>query len=723
MLLLTAWPQCFAAGGWAWVVDVDTKAVEVLERAVGLVCRAADVEVPTGWAAPEDELLRRLTPLSPVFQSLDGCRQAAAYYTPAPLHGLDDLNLLLPVSEASSLDLSSFRDSLSGDVAMVSASYPDTPADRRISWLLWLLQKYAWGIGFAVEGEPTDVSLHVSAKVAAARAACDARGPHDAAKPFLLVVGDVSGIQPYIFGIASTNVGGGVAKRLRARSLFVQLLSDIAALQCLRACDPPVPLCNVLMASGGKFYLLLPNTEAVRDNLASAQTRMDRWLLDSLNAELGINLAWLEFDASGFGAGDSGFGDLVFEANRLRTERKSQLFKDILQRDGTWDESAFLREKTVFLGESVCRSCHRRPRTDDEVCDLCGQDKETGGNLIRAQYLHVYDKPSKPGAIGVLGWSVTLSPTPRNDSPLLSKGFKSWDVHALPDGWLQCAFLPIHVPVERGDVLPFEKIAEADDGRPQLAHLKADVDNAGLTFTFGFKRAAVQASLDTAERTVQLSFAFDMFFGGYLAHLLASQSFRCCYSVFGGGDDLYIIGPRETTLNLAERLATDFASYVANVDVHLSAGIVLCKPKDPVASVWRDAEDALERAKTAGRNRLSLFDHTLEWEQMFNLLEDFRRLKQPLSASPSSLLYRLGCYSALSRKVRENSAAWRYQALLVYDQRRNVSDDKQPDVARWMRYLASDPPVESPAAGIEQAEIIARLCMLGKGNTDGRRSE
>ncbi len=50
----------------------------------------------------------------------------------------------------------------------------------------------------------------------------------------MVILGDISGIQNYVFDVVAEE-GGGQAQRLRARSFFVQLLSEVAALRVLRA--------------------------------------------------------------------------------------------------------------------------------------------------------------------------------------------------------------------------------------------------------------------------------------------------------------------------------------------------------------------------------------------------------------------------------------------------------------------------------------------------------
>lgn len=90
---------------------------------------------------------------------------------------------------------------------------------------------------------------------------------------FLLVAGDMSGIQNYIFDIATTGIGG-IARRLRARSLYVQLCSEVASHLVLRKLGLNIPI-HTLMNSGGHFYLLLPNVDEVSNAIQESQREID----------------------------------------------------------------------------------------------------------------------------------------------------------------------------------------------------------------------------------------------------------------------------------------------------------------------------------------------------------------------------------------------------------------------------------------------------------------
>ena len=69
----------------------------------------------------------------------------------------------------------------------------------------------------------------------------------------MIILGDVSGIQRYLFDVSET--GGGQARRLRARSFLVQLLVDCAALRVLDSMGWSLGASHFLFSGAGKFIL------------------------------------------------------------------------------------------------------------------------------------------------------------------------------------------------------------------------------------------------------------------------------------------------------------------------------------------------------------------------------------------------------------------------------------------------------------------------------------
>src|SRR5205823_6497804 len=104
----------------------------------------------------------------------------------------------------------------------------------------------------------------------------------------MIILGDISGIQNYLFDVAEE--GGGQAQRLRARSFFVQLLAETATMRVLRALG--WPLDHILQSGAGKFVLRGPSSPEVDQSLRSEQQAINEWLLRETRAELRLTLAW-----------------------------------------------------------------------------------------------------------------------------------------------------------------------------------------------------------------------------------------------------------------------------------------------------------------------------------------------------------------------------------------------------------------------------------------------
>jgi hypothetical protein len=153
-------------------------------------------------------------------------------------------------------------------------------------------------------------------------------------------------------------------------------------------------------------------------------------------------------------------------------------------------------------------------------------------------------------------------------------------------------------------------------GLEALGILKADVDNLGLLMTCGLPEQKF-----TLSRLATLSRQLHFFFCLYLPRLLATRTeFQDTYTVFAGGDDLFLLGPWNRIIPLAREIRERFADFVAgNPQIHLSAGISLKKAHTPMEQLASSAEGALKQSKNAGRNRLTLFGETVPWEKVGEL--------------------------------------------------------------------------------------------------------
>ena len=247
-----------------------------------------------------------------------------------------------------------------------------------ISILNTLFMKYFWCIPANTQEDYPDVSLYDHLKCTAAICACIYdyhvdRGSidslvdiqNDTNKSFRMMVVDFSGIQKYIYNIKKNKYA---AKRLRARSFMVQLILEEIKEYVLKEFD--LPVFNVLMQSGGKFFVLLPNIQSVDEKIEKMRDRFDNLTLDRFQGEVCLNIA-LSDAFSGVDFAD--FGLLLEKVLKKLNHNKLQKFVNTLSDRG------FVVEQT-FEGKKVCNYCRSFPVFDNDVemCELCGQDMRVG---------------------------------------------------------------------------------------------------------------------------------------------------------------------------------------------------------------------------------------------------------------------------------------------------------------------------------------------------------
>lgn len=608
--------------------------------------------------------------------------------------------------------------------------------DNALVHLTGLLYRYTWCIPSNTQEKVPDVSLFDHMKTTAAIAAClyryhvetgtlnEKEVSRGAGRRFILAVGDLSGIQKYIFDIA--NIGeGGVAKRLRARSLYVQLLSEVAAHKILHELNlPPV---NIVMNSGGRFYLLLPNLDSVKTVLAETQARSDHWLIENFNGELALNMASVEFGDEGFGTvaqgSDSGFGTILRQVNTELQRRKQNRFAGVLQSGTTWREEAFVLPDT-YQGREACHSCRKFPVEVGNLCRHCQRDQSTGTKLAAASYVSFFAGPAS-GEIPALGYSVSLSSQPPGGELKPYLVWKLNDVDVAGQSHLPAGFkyLATHVPREKDRVLDFAEIAQRSNGAQMLGFLKADMDSLGETFVFGLKRDA--GSIDTISRQTSVSRQLDVFFSGWVEHL-TSKEYKDCYTVFSGGDDLFLVGPWDRIMRLARRMNSDLAKFTGNNELTLSAGVVVARPGYPLATAAEQLEHAVERSKSQGKNRITVLGDTMTWSDWDDVLKEWDRVLPFVkegSGMPAAFLYDLLRFGEMWRQYAAyvssggkegDVTGLRFHPMLAYNIARNIDRRRTPELYDWAQSLLRWPPGPGEEKVLRALKLTASLLIYSR---------
>jgi CRISPR-associated protein Csm1 len=565
-------------------------------------------------------------PLCSIFDmvSLTG-RQGESSRNPLPVRALTNENIVHGVTEKMEAELQA-------DLTTLSLLQPEGQKNT----FGFLLQKYGSRIG-----DPNGPEVQVVAYCDAARVA---RALSDnSTDDFLLLKGDLSGIQSYIYGNIQQKTAGGlskVAKRLRGRSILVTLISDFLANILIQelGCSNS----NLLFVGGGHFNLLIPDNHEVRDKIASFEREVTQEMQLQFDGQLQLVLATVNCTRSQL---QRQSGQCFEQLNNARESKKYQPNRHNLV--------------THFFPPSWQTTEEAKTKADDAIIEI-GERFPKKNVLIEAVSTGKNSSQGKNDTlikleIGGRTYQLLMAEHHEEAASILQKinGLESAQVLLMngtrffPDK--NSALLQLKTPIafgfrfvgknvplatyiheKTGDnrIRPqtFEEIArELADGASEsqaqklplemLGALRLDVDDLGYIFNKGLGTGAPLSQLVTLSREMHYFFS---------AHFDKLARKHLLYVIYSGGDDAFVVGGWKNIITFVKELQIDFELYVGkNKNVHFSAGLFLGDPKYPVGRFAEDAGRLLNEAKDSSeeKNRIHIFNHPLRWDAFHKKIE------------------------------------------------------------------------------------------------------
>uniref|UniRef100_A0A7C4RUJ9 CRISPR system single-strand-specific deoxyribonuclease Cas10/Csm1 (subtype III-A) n=1 Tax=Desulfatirhabdium butyrativorans TaxID=340467 RepID=A0A7C4RUJ9_9BACT len=534
----------------------------------------------------------------------------------------------------------SLADGLMNEIETLAKQHPDLGLADLTATLTTLLERYTVNVPSATNLRHPDISLfdHLRTTAAIAQGLYLYQSESDLQKldieskadpKWLLVCGDFSGIQKFIYNLTNK----GAAKGLRGRSFYVQMFCRIACDFILRQAG--LNRAAVLYNSGGKFYLLVPATS--RKPILEAAARINGWLLAEFYGSvfLGIGMTPVTGD--------------MFEQGKMSTAWKQvaeALEKDRLTRFKSHLNPAFFEPDTGFNPVKSCEVCGSRIlEMKSDICGTC-QRLENIGSWIKtmdAVFLVWGDGAESKRIEEAANLKTFLRIEPLGVSVFLISEEKLADIAHIRNLDAECLVLAntlknrlitsISAPAcalslmalgkwnsdrnigPDGDEWDFEDYAKNAIGIQRLGILRMDVDNLGSVFIDGLRwpersqngwgniilengkpKLKTMASIS---RMATLSRQLHWFFAGYVPTLLDQDRFNRCQIVYAGGDDLFVIGSWDQLPSLAETIREDFRRFCCyNPDMSISGGISLHDGKFPIYKGAQMAGEAEHQAKT-----------------------------------------------------------------------------------------------------------------------------
>ena len=503
--------------------------------------------------------------------------------------------------------------------------------------------------------EVCDISLYVHSKITSAVASCmklyfDEQQIQDYKKYcfnsgskifrnekiYLLISGDISGIQDFIYTIPSK----GALKTLRGRSLYIDLLLEEFIDEYLEQIG--LSRANVLYSGGGHFYILVPNIEDTKKAIDKLQAKMNRWLMENIGINLYLAIGMAECSANNLMKSEVQ-GNLFATVNKKLKDDKTIRYS----KDEDFLEHIFNVEKEEDTAKKECNICHNlvdklwKYNSDEEIaCEFCLNLYKLGQDILTQDLVFVISEEKIDGGIKIFG----------KDKDLYMYAVKIEDIDMFKgkilriysknnllenDLAIRLYLADYSAKNENDEVMTFDDLAKSscktDKGIKILGVLRLDVDDLGIAFSSGFvsDKDKIEDNLRyaTLSRYADLSKDISMFFKVAINKICAGDLIGCvdfeekAFNIFGiakaqkrkvniiyaGGDDLFLVGAWDEVLEVAIDINRAFKQFT-NGKLTLSAGMAMFSPTYPISKMAEIAGLLVQMSKNRkDKNSIALF--------------------------------------------------------------------------------------------------------------------
>lgn len=537
--------------------------------------------------------------------------------------------------------------------------------------------------------------LRLTASMSIARYRANKHGKDE--NQAILVMGDVSGIQEYIFShMVSEGVDDKATKRLRGRSFMVRLMTDSVVSYIIEVFK--LYRFNVIWEKSDGFLLMMDYSDENMKMLESIRTEIELGFEKS-NRGPRFFIAWEKVSLDDMADRQNNpFSDIVSELASSLNSRKRKLLSDSMK--DHWSEIS----GSDSIPKGICKFCGRAEVLQLDRCRNCLSEENIGGQLVKSETMSRY-KGNEGEIVFQYGKYITsysLLEDPDAHELISINKFDHNHSYRSERTILQGNYSP------RGKDGAVESINTILCHNPEkikrclyLGIAKIDVDNMGLLMTQGIRPL-------TMSRYASISGLMSAFFS-VIANKIAEKN--SVYIIYAGGDDISAMGPATNVMGFTHSLREAFGDWVRNNQITLSAGVEVVDSNYPVRKGIELAEEGLEKAKlNPAKDSIHVFGLTIPWAIIGNLEKVSSRIKQLMDSKErsSSALGRAFPYVLLDldsenpyidpdvhgRKIRIPDSYLTYyinrnaRKINEADKNRLVSEISDSRVFRYIRFIA-----------------------------------
>lgn len=538
--------------------------------------------------------------------------------------------------------------------------------------LFYILKQYTWCIPSFTQIDFPCISLFEHLKITSAIAQCfydyytedNSRFIFDEKKhrlrltenafPLQLVCLDLSNIQNFLYNISSRYA----AKSLRGRSFYLQMLIESLYWYLVREIPDGFTPSHVVYASGGKFYMLLPNTSKVNNMLNELHLKIQEELWNRHSGEIYLNMGKTAFrydnniesgkpNISIEGGHENVFlGDLwksVFDSIGKSEGQKfaglftggKKFYEQIFEPSGAGGNEKIcsvtgieydLDKMFAFAEregkEKIIKAIEVTENENNTIISATVKEQiELGERLVNHKHIIFGNIPESGSFNGLPGHKYYIHQKDDGSfsNVVIIQNYESPEnfpgkMGGNNQAWAFRYFGGATVPLNKTkSPKTFEELAEYENDNTEndggeitfkrLGVLRMDIDKLGQIFLEGFNEFDEKAGREISRNGsfsayATLSGLLDLFFSGYVNTIREKPEYKDSVSIYySGGDDLFAVGRWDKIINFAEEVRNEFRKFAGRDDMTISGGITMVTPKYPVSKAADEAHLAEVQAK------------------------------------------------------------------------------------------------------------------------------
>ena len=627
-------------------------------------------------AAVQEEGFDKSIPLDSVFNILNG-NHGKCHYAMLVLNPKEEINY--PTEEMVSMDKHFYKtvvDNIMNNLLGIELK------EEYVNSLLSVLEANLSYIPSSTsKRELADISLFDHVKITAAVASCveqylkeqnetnyreilfqNTKTTYEK-EMFLLYSMDISGIQKFIYSISDK----GALKGLRARSFYLEIMMEHVIDELLEKLS--LSRANLIYTGGGHCYMLLPNTKEVLQTLDSYEKQVNQWLLETFDITLYIACGYAVASANNLrNVPEGSYSELYQEISKMLSEKKAHRYgADVIQ---------YLNKKKRD-GERECSVCRRVAKVSgtEKRCPICEALEHMGRDMLHGDYFVILCEPQEY-ALPLPGnrYLAVVSENHIKETMQKESYVRCYTKNNFYTGKLVTTKLWVGDYVAK-DATTFEELAEKSKGIKKIAVLRADVDNLGTSFVYGFKRGEDERYV-TLSRTAALSRQLSLFFKGYINKILtqgnesvfAESGPRNVVIVYSGGDDVFLAGAWNEVIAAFMDLRKALEKFTQGT-LTISGGIGVYADSYPIHVMAQETQFLEDCSKECeGKNAITIWneDHSYPWSGFIKNVVDekFRVLQEYFEKNNERGMAFLYHLTELLRAYSEQNNIARYVYLL-----------------------------------------------------------